>query len=98
MGRNLPGLYNPGRLSAEQDHIFDAPDSFNIHRDTSGSVAFGAGPHFCAGAGVSRVLIADIALPMLFAAFPDLALDGPVPFFGWAFRGPTSMPVRLRPH
>jgi hypothetical protein len=40
-------------------------------------------------------LIAEIALPMLFDAFPDMALDGPAPFGGWAFRGPLRVPVRL---
>jgi len=82
--------------SANRDEaVFDAPDTFDIHRDTAPSVAFGAGPHFCAGAGVSRVLIADIALPMLFDAFPNMALDGNVTCAGWAFRGPLTVPVRL---
>lgn len=32
---------------------------------------------------------------MLFDAFPDIALNGEVPFGGWAFRGPLKMPVTL---
>ncbi|MGR3467826.1 MAG: cytochrome P450 [Shimia sp.] len=75
--------------------VFENAELFDIDRDTSKAVAFGAGPHFCAGAGVSRTLVADIALPMLFEAFPKLAFDGDVPFHGWAFRGATRMPVRL---
>ena len=62
-------------------------------RDSSAHVAFGAGPHFCAGAAASRALISEIALPMLFERFPDLRLDGEAPFDGWAFRGPLSVPV-----
>ncbi|MEC3861770.1 cytochrome P450 [Mesobacterium sp. TK19101] len=73
--------------------VFEHPDAFDITRDTRASLAFGAGPHFCAGAAASRALIGEVALPMLFDAFPDLRLDGPVPFAGWAFRGPLSMPV-----
>ncbi|WP_171128512.1 MULTISPECIES: cytochrome P450 [unclassified Ruegeria] len=76
--------------------VFEDPDCFDLTRDTGKAIAFGAGPHFCAGAAASRTLIADIALPKLFARFPNLSLDGPVPFGGWAFRGALSMPVRLR--
>ena len=72
---------------------FADPDRFDVARDTRGSLAFGAGPHFCAGAAASRALVADVALPMLFERLPDLRLDGPVPFHGWAFRGPAAMPV-----
>ncbi len=75
--------------------VFDQPDVFNVNRDTSGSVSFGAGPHFCAGASASRVLIGEVALPRLFERFPDLSLNGDVPFGGWAFRGPLTMPVNF---
>lgn len=73
--------------------IFDRPDHFDITRDTSASLAFGAGPHFCAGAAASRALIAEVALPGLFEALPGLRLDGDVRFTGWAFRGPQAVPV-----
>ncbi|OED35166.1 cytochrome [Chromatiales bacterium (ex Bugula neritina AB1)] len=83
--------------SANRDETaFDQPELFNLDRDTSKAVSFGAGPHFCAGASASRVLIGEVALPRLFERFPDLALDGEVTFSGWAFRGPLTMPVRLR--
>ena len=77
------------------ERIFEQPDIFDITRDTSKSIAFGAGPHFCAGAAASRCLIAEVALPLLFDRCPNLQLTGDVPFGGWAFRGPLSMPVRL---
>ncbi|MDF0602936.1 cytochrome P450 [Psychromarinibacter sp. C21-152] len=76
------------------ERVFDAPEVFDITRDTGPSLAFGAGPHFCAGAAASRAMISEVALPMLFDRFPDLAIDGEVPFAGWAFRGPLKMPVR----
>ena len=75
--------------------IFEQPDAFQVDRDTSKAISFGAGPHFCAGAAASRCLIAEVALPMLFDAFPDIELAGDVPFGGWAFRGPLNVPVRL---
>ena len=80
--------------SAGRDEAhFDAPDRFDITRNTGPSIPFGAGPHFCAGAAASRCLITQVALPLLFDALPDVQIAGPVPFQGWAFRGPTSMPV-----
>lgn len=80
--------------SAGRDEAhFDAPDRFDITRDTGPAIPFGAGPHFCAGAAASRCLITEIALPMLFDALPGLHLTGDAPFQGWAFRGPTAVPV-----
>ena len=79
------------------EDIFECADDFDIMRDTTKAITFGAGPHFCAGAATSRVLIAAVALPKLFKRFPNMRLAGDVPFTGWAFRGPTHMPVSLRP-
>ena len=73
--------------------IFDKPDQFDLMRDTSKSVSFGAGPHFCAGAAASRALIADVALPMLFERLPNMRLKGEARFGGWAFRGPLEVQV-----
>lgn len=75
--------------------VFTNPDSFDVSRNTSKAISFGAGPHFCAGAAASRMLIGQVALPKLFERFPNIALDGDVPFGGWAFRGPIAMPVKL---
>ena len=75
--------------------VFARPDDFDLTQDCSASIAFGAGPHFCAGAWASKALIAEVALPMLFARLPGLRLDPPeaTRFGGWAFRGPLAMPV-----
>tara|TARA_B110000977_G_scaffold97284_1_gene128213 strand:+ start:541 stop:1704 length:1164 start_codon:yes stop_codon:yes gene_type:complete len=54
--------------------VFEVPDMYDLNRDTGPAIPFGAGPHFCAGAAASRVLIAEVALPKLFAGFPDLEL------------------------
>ncbi|MFK7875417.1 MAG: cytochrome P450 [Paracoccaceae bacterium] len=69
---------------------------FNIARDQAGAIPFGAGPHFCAGAAASRCLIAEYALPLLFNRFKELKICGDVPFKGWAFRGPLTLPVRWK--
>ncbi len=83
-------MYGSGNRDA---HHFPDPDRFDITRDTSASLAFGAGPHFCAGAPVARSLICQVALPMIFDRLGDLRLNGPCPFTGWAFRGLTALPV-----
>ncbi len=75
---------------------FDQPDVFDVQRDTSKSIAFGAGPHFCAGAWISRCLVAGVGLPKLFEGFSDLRLaEGAEPRFeGWAFRGLPNLQVQ----
>jgi cytochrome P450 len=83
-----------GSANRDEAH-FAEPDRFDIRRDLSKSIAFGAGPHFCAGAWASRAMIADVALPTLFARLQNLRLrDGePVRIGGWAFRGLLNLPV-----
>lgn len=73
--------------------VFDRPDIFDMSQNAAASIAFGAGPHFCAGAWASRCLIADVAVPMIFDRLDGLRLDGETVFGGWAFRGPLIMPV-----
>jgi cytochrome P450 len=77
------------------EQYFERADRFDIRRDASKSIAFGAGPHFCAGAWVSRAMIANIALPTVFARLPNLRVvtDTPVEIGGWAFRGLLNLPL-----
>ena len=78
--------------SANRDEaIFQNPDYFDISRDNSPSISFGAGPHFCAGAWISKTLIAEVALPLFFSHFSNLYLKKPIEFQGWAFRGPKEV-------
>jgi cytochrome P450 len=82
--------------SANRDEAcFDEPDRFDLTRDTQKSIAFGAGPHYCAGAFASRAMVADVALPSLFARLKGLRLDPaePVRIGGWAFRGLLNLRV-----
>ncbi|MEZ5726856.1 MAG: cytochrome P450 [Burkholderiaceae bacterium] len=82
--------------SANRDEsVFENPDIYDLRRDVRHSIAFGAGPHFCAGAWAARALIAEVALPKLFARLDGLRLADPdaVRLSGWAFRGPEAVPV-----
>ena len=83
--------------SCRDEAHFDAPDRFDLTRDTQASIPFGAGPHFCAGAAVAKCLISEVAMPLALTRFPNLRLTGPAQFTGWAFRGPTAVPVAWDP-
>jgi cytochrome P450 len=82
--------------SANRDEKYFAnADAFDVHRDVGKSIAFGAGPHFCAGAWASRAMVADVALPTVFARLKNLRLvaNEPPRMVGWAFRGLVNLPV-----
>ena len=83
-----------GSANRDEAHFQDA-DKFDVRRDTAKSIAFGAGPHYCAGAWASRAMVADVALPSIFARLRDLRLDDaePVRIGGWAFRGLLNLPA-----
>jgi cytochrome P450 len=83
-----------GSANRDERH-FERADEFDIRRDTSKSIAFGAGPHFCAGAWASRAMVADVALPSIFGRLKNLRLvkGESVRIGGWAFRGLLNLPV-----
>ncbi len=87
-----------GSANRDEAHFKEA-DRFDVLRDTSKSIAFGAGPHFCAGAWASRCMVAEVALPKLFERLDTLQLDDAeeVLIGGWAFRGVFNLPVRWKP-
>ena len=79
--------------SANRDEAhFDNAERFDITRNADKHIAFGAGPHFCAGAWISKTMVANVALPMLFNAMPDVQLTGNVRLGGRAFRGILNLP------
>ncbi len=75
------------------ESCFEAPERFVVGRDTTKAIAFGAGPHFCAGAWAARAMIADVALPAVFRRLKGLRLAGTPKIGGWAFRGLLDLPV-----
>lgn len=87
-----------GSANRDEAHFID-PDRFDVLRDTSKSIAFGAGPHFCAGAWASRCMVAEVALPKLFGRLKQLEIEEgiEVRIGGWAFRGILNLPVRWKP-
>jgi hypothetical protein len=74
---------------------FTHPDRLDIAREPNCHLAFGSGPHVCAGLNVAR-LEGRIAIGRFLARFPDYALAGePVRGGRARFRGFLSIPVAL---
>ncbi|MEU7790905.1 cytochrome P450 [Amycolatopsis sp. NPDC049159] len=79
-------------VAADRDpRAFDGADRLDVTRTGPAQLGFSHGPHFCLGASIARVET-EVALSLLFARFPDLALAGDVPR---APDGGTWRPARL---
>ncbi|MDC0721167.1 cytochrome P450 [Nannocystis bainbridge] len=75
--------------------VFPDPDRLDIARSQAQSIAFGSGPHFCAGASLGRMM-SQTAVLSLVTRYPDLALAAPPTFESHAFlRKISSLPVSL---
>ncbi|MGI5170950.1 cytochrome P450 [Spirillospora sp. CA-253888] len=75
--------------------IFARPDRLDLSRRAGRNLAMGAGIHYCVGAALAR-LEAESLFPALLERFPGLALAGaPVYRDNLAYRGASSMPVRI---
>jgi len=89
------GLAGAGR----DEELYRDADRFDITRARPvPTLTFGHGPHYCLGAPLAR-LEAQIALPALFARFPDLTPAArPAPRFpSQAMNGVAALPVHLGP-
>ncbi len=77
------------------DRKFPDPDRFDVERNPTDHVGFGAGIHLCLGAPLAR-LEARIALETLVRKTKDVELPAaPVLPSGALLRGAVSMPIRL---
>jgi cytochrome P450 len=83
----LPSLH----ATANDPSSFACPNVFNTHRDQARcNIVFGAGPHFCPGAALSRQWL-QVALERLFTSLPGLRLAKPYNDIEWQ-PGSISMP------
>jgi cytochrome P450 len=84
--------------SANRDEsVFPDGDRFIIGRPNIGRhLAFGAGPHRCAGAPLA-VAMFRIVLEELLSRTRRIEVNGPIRMSGWPEIGTLSVPVRLDP-
>ena len=74
--------------------VFDRPDDFLVDRAPNNHLAFGVGVHFCLGAPLARMELAE-SVPVLFGTFPDLELAAEPESRGtFVLRGFRRVPVR----
>jgi cytochrome P450 len=73
--------------------VFDQPDTFDPTRDPNPHLSFGAGVHFCLGAPLARMELAE-SLGLLWSRMPGLRLAGdPISRGTFVLRGHTRVPV-----
>ena len=75
------------------------PDAFDIDREAGAHMGFGGGPHLCLGMHLARLEM-EVGVAAVLDLLPGVRLDGdaPVPeVSGYAFRGPTTLPVVFDP-
>ena len=77
------------------DRVFASADALDIGRDPNPHLAFGAGVHFCLGAPLARMELAE-SLRLLAAALPALTLaEEPRRRPTFVLRGYSSVPVTM---
>ena len=86
--------------SANQDGgEFPHPQRFDLERERNRHMAFGIGPHRCAGSNLARLNL-RIAVHELVQRLDDLTLLVPeedLPFHSAFNRSPLAMPLAFRP-
>jgi len=81
--------------SANRDPaVFDEPEEFVPDRSPNPHLAFGHGPHKCAGAAMARAEL-RIALEELLAQTASFERAGEPEMLGWPVYGPESLPLTV---
>jgi len=98
-GHTIPEGARVGLLigSANRDELaFEDPDAFDVHRNTSNSMAFGQGTHFCLGASLAR-LEARVALEEIQRRIPGWRVreEGLVRVHSSNVRGFAAFPIEF---
>jgi cytochrome P450 len=76
--------------------IYDSPDRFDITRDGAPTMlTFGGGIHYCLGAHLARIELAE-ALTTMARRMPNIRAAGPVPWKSiTGISGPASLPIEF---
>ena len=82
--------------SANRDETeFECPAAFDLDRPSNRHLAFGAGPHRCAGSNLARLNL-RVALEEVTRRLDDFRLQpgaGPIPFHSVLNRAPLTVPI-----
>jgi cytochrome P450 len=83
--------------SANRDaEVFEDPDEFRLDRkDAPPAIAFGQGPHRCAGEPIGRLML-TASLEVFSKRCNGFEANGPTPMTTWPEYGPYSVPVKFR--
>ena len=74
---------------------FEDPDEFRLDRkDAPPHLAFGRGPHMCAGAPLARLML-TASIEVFTRHCSGFEAAGPTPMTTWPEYGPLSVPVRV---
>jgi cytochrome P450 len=100
-GRTLPKGKKVALILASanrDDRYWANPDSFDVGRDTTGTLALGLGIHHCLGASLAR-LEGTVALQEILACIPDFAVDdsGLERVHSGNVRGFSRLPITFTP-
>jgi cytochrome P450 len=100
-GRTIPEGARVALLigSANRDERYwNDPDVFDVGRNTTGSLAFGQGTHFCLGASLAR-LEARVSLEELRRRLPEYEVreEGIVRIHSSNVRGFAALPIEFAP-
>ena len=85
--------------SANRDPaVYDNPDQLDITREGAPAIqTFGAGMHYCLGANLARLELAE-ALTVMTRHMPNPRRTGPAPWKPLtALTGPTTLPIEFEP-
>ena len=83
---------------AETHRSFDTfTEAFVLDRSTNPHLAFGHGPHKCAGVAMARAEL-RIALEELLAQTDSFEPEGEPEMLGWPVYGPETLPLRCLPY
>lgn len=83
--------------AANKDPEFvEDPEDFLLNRKGRTHIAFGTGPHQCAGRWAAKASIGEIAVPLLYRELPNFRVDNSRSSIwdeGFIFRGLSKLPV-----
>ena len=101
-GVNIPAgtLVIANTAAANRDPaVYPDPDRFDITRaDAPAMLTFGGGMHYCLGAHLARIELAE-ALTTMARRMPNIRVTAPVPWKSiTGIGGPSSLPVEFTTH